>query len=104
MRAITIDDWSWVKGFRYGTIVVDLERRTVADVLKTGSPEVTAHWLKQHPEIEFVSRDHCGLYTQGTREGASSARQVADRFHLMQNLREKSHVSLYEADADADAV
>ncbi len=37
LRAIAIDDWSWRKGFRYGTLVVDLERRTVADVLKTRS-------------------------------------------------------------------
>jgi transposase len=88
LRAIAIDDWSWRKGFRYGTIVVDLERRTVADVLKTRSADGTADWLKQHPGIEFVSRDRCGLYAQGIRQGAPAARQVADRFHLIQNLRE----------------
>jgi transposase len=88
LRAIAIDVWSWRKGFRYGTIVVDLERRMVADVLKTRSAQGTADWLKQHPGIEFVSRDRCGLYAQGIRRGAPSARQVADRFHLMQNLRE----------------
>jgi transposase len=59
LRAIAIDDWSWRKGFRYGTIVVDLERRTVVDVLKTRSAHGSADWLKQHPGIEFVSRDRC---------------------------------------------
>jgi transposase len=88
LRAIAIDDWSWRKGFRYGTIVVDLERRTVADVLKTRSAHGTADWLKQHPDIELVSRDRCGLYAYGIRKGPPSARQVADRFHLIQNLRE----------------
>jgi len=88
LRAIAIDDWSCRKGFRYGTIVVDLERRTVADVLKTRSAQGTADWLKQYPGIEFISRDRCGLYAQGIRKGAPSARQIADRFHLMQNLRE----------------
>ena len=72
----------------YGTIIVDLERRTVADVLESRSAKETAEWLKQHPGIEVVSRDRCGLYAQGIRQGAPQARQVADRFHVLQNLRE----------------
>ena len=88
LRAIAIDDWSWRKGSSYGTIVVDLERRTVADVLATRSAKETADWLERRPEIEIVSRDRSGLYAQGIRQGAPQARQVADRFHLLQNLRE----------------
>jgi transposase len=56
LRAIAIDDRNWRKGSRYGTIVVDLERRTVANALKTRSAQGTADWLKQHPGIEFISR------------------------------------------------
>ena len=41
----------------------------------------------RHPAIEIVSRDRCGLYARAARQGAASARQVADRFHLIQNLR-----------------
>ena len=85
---IAIDDWSWRKGSAYGTIIVDLERRKVVDVLKARSVEATANWLKQRPEIEFVSRDRCGLYAQGVRRGAPHAQQVADRFHLLQTFRE----------------
>jgi transposase len=63
-RVIAIDDLSWRKGSAYGTIIVDLERRKVVDVLKARSVEATANWVKQ-PEIEFVSRDRYGLYAQG---------------------------------------
>lgn len=88
IRVAGIDDWSWRKGFTYGTIIVDLQRRNVVDVLPVRSAKETAEWLAQHPEIEIVSRDRCGLYAQGIREGAPQAKQVADRFHLLHNLRE----------------
>jgi transposase len=98
VRVAGIDDWSWRKGRTYGTIIVDLERREVVDVLQDRTTAGTAEWLRQHPEIEIVSRDRCGLYAQGAREGAPQARQVADRFHLLQNLRETIETQLSRAD------
>ncbi len=86
-RVIGLDDWSWRKTSRYGTIVVDLERRSVVDVLKSRSVESAANWLRSNPSVEVVSRDRCGLYAQAVREGAPQAIQIADRFHLIQNLR-----------------
>ena len=88
VRVVGIDDWSWRKGSTYGTILVDLERRQVLDVLADRSAATTADWLDRHPEVEIVSRDRCGLYAQGAIQGAPQARQVADRFHLLQNLRQ----------------
>lgn len=76
LRAIAIDDWSWRKGFTYGTIVVDLERRTVADVLETRSAKETADWLARRPEIEIVSRDRCGLETSRRREATREERTI----------------------------
>ena len=58
----------------------------------------TAEWLGQHPEVEIISRDRCGLYAQGAREGAPQARQVADRFRLLQNLPETIETQLSRAD------
>jgi transposase len=87
VRVAGIDDWSWQKGSRYGTIMVDLERREVVDVLPDRSSEETAAWLGRHPEVEVISRDRCGVYAQGALQGAPQARQVADRFHLLENLR-----------------
>jgi transposase len=98
VRIAGIDDWSWRKGCTYGTIVVDLERREVVDVLPDRSAPGTAKWLSRHPEVEIISRDRCGLYAQGARKGAPQARQVADRFHLLQNLRETIETQLSRAD------
>ena len=78
--------------------MVDLEQREVADVLADRSATGTADWLGRHPEVEIVSRDRCGLYAQGARAGAPQARQVADRFHLIQNLRETIETQLSRAD------
>jgi hypothetical protein len=72
----------------YRTMIVDLERRRVVDLLPDRSAASTAKWLEGHPEIEVVGRDRAGLYADGARQGAPQARQVADRFHLLQNFRE----------------
>ena|SRR5271166_4640934 len=34
-QIVGIDDWAWRKGQRYGTIVVDLERSDVIDLLES---------------------------------------------------------------------
>ena len=88
IRAIGVDDWAWNKGKSFGTIVVDLERRTVVDVLPTRSAKALSAWLEQHPGIAIVARDRQGLYAEGARRGAPDALQVADRFHLIKNLRQ----------------
>ena len=88
VRVAGIDDWAWKKGMTYGTVIVDLERREVVDLLADRSAASTAAWLKGHPEVEVVSRDRAGLYADGARQGAPQALQVADRFHLLQNFRE----------------
>ena len=88
VRVAGIDDWAWRKGITYGTVIVDLERRRVVDLLPDSSAASTAKWIKGHPEVEIISRDRAGLYAEGAREGAPQARQVADRFHLLQNFRE----------------
>jgi transposase len=88
LRVVGIDDWSWRKGQTYGTIIVDLERRCVVDVLADRSSTSVAAWLSAHPSIEIVSRNRQGLYAEGARSGAPQVRQIADRFHLIQNVRE----------------
>lgn len=69
-RVIGIDDWSWKKSQTYGTIIVDLERHVVIDILEDRTVETCTKWLRHHPEIEVVSKDRCGLYAKAARQGA----------------------------------
>lgn len=43
--------------------------------------------LPNHPEVEVINRDLSGLYAPAVRQGAPQAVQVADRFHIVRNLR-----------------
>jgi transposase len=87
-RVIGLDEWAWRRGRRFGTIVCDLERHQVVDLLPERSAPSVAQWLQAHSSVEIVCRDRSGLYAEGIRQGAPQALQVVDRFHLVQNLRE----------------
>jgi transposase len=87
-RVLGIDDWAWRKGHRYGTILCDLERGKVIDLLPERSAESTEQWLRAHPGVEIISRDRAGLYAEAATRGAPKAVQVADRWHLLHNMTE----------------
>jgi len=82
VRVVGVDDWAYKRGDTYGTIVVDLERHQVIDLLPDRRSETVKVWLQAHPEIEVISRDRAGSYADAARQGAPQATQVADRFHL----------------------
>ena len=87
-RFVGVDDWALRKGQRYGTILIDLERGRVIDILPGRDGEALKDWLKQHPGVKVITRDRWSAYAQAAAEGAPEARQVADRWHLLRNLRE----------------
>lgn len=87
-RVVSLDDWAWRRGSRYGTIICDLERHRRLDLLPDRSTQSAAAWLARYPSIEIVSRDRGGEYAEAARVGAPQAVQIADRFHLSQNLHE----------------
>lgn len=87
-RMLGVDDWCIHKPQRYGTILVDLDRRPVVDLLPDRSADALAAWLECHPGVEVITRDGSNTYADGASRGAPEAVQVADRFHLVANLRE----------------
>jgi transposase len=88
LRAIGVDDWAYRKRQHYGTIVVDLERQRPVALLHNREASTLATWLRGHPGITVITRDRLKAYSDGARAGAPQATQVADRFHLLQNLAE----------------
>lgn len=87
-RVIGVDDWALRRGQRYGTLIVDLERHQALDLLPTRQWEALRDWLHAHSGVEVVSRDRADGYVRGATSGAPEAVQVADRWHLLKNLRE----------------
>jgi hypothetical protein len=57
-----IDDWSFRRGRKFGTILVDLATHKEIDLLPDRTTETATAWMQMHPEIEVVSRDRGGDY------------------------------------------
>src|SRR5438034_760800 len=83
-----IDDWSFRRGRQFGTILVNLATHEIIDLLPDRETETAQAWMQAHPEIDVVSRDRGEDYAAAARKGAPQARQVADRYHLTDNLRD----------------
>jgi len=107
VRVVGVDDWSWRRGKRFGSILVNLETHKIIDLLADREAESVKQWLATHPEVEIVSRDRGGVYIDGATWGAPQATQVADRWHILSNLGDaveafliRAHIRLPEQTAE----
>src|SRR5947209_18833856 len=95
-----IDDFSFRRGRKFGTILVDMQSHQVIDLLPDRKAETAKTWMQAHPEITIVSRDRGGDYAAAAREGAPQATQIADRFHLYKNLVKAVELTLARCRAE----
>ena len=66
-RVIGIDDFAWKRGHRYGTIICDLERRRIIDILPDREAATATAWLADRPSINIIARDRGAGYRQAPR-------------------------------------
>ena len=73
VRILGVDDWSYRRGKRYGTLLLNLETHRPIDVLPDRTAATLAKWLANHPEILVINRDRGGEYALGSRQGTPQA-------------------------------
>jgi transposase len=94
LQAVGIDEWTWRRGYRYGTILVNLADHRVVDLMPVRSAATVAAWLAEHRTLTVVCRDRSDLYADGIHRGAPDVVPVVDRFHLVHNLRQAAEAFL----------
>lgn len=110
-HVVGIDDWAFRRGHTYGTIICDLEWNRPIELLPDREAETAANWMEKYPSVELVTRDRSEAYACGITKGAPQAIQIADRWHLLDNMvdvaeevlaRNQAHLTYFSASAQTE--
>lgn len=93
-------DFAFKRGRTYGAILVDLRTHRPVDLLPERTADALSLWLRSHPGVLIISRDRSTEFARGASDGAPEAVQIADRFHILQNLREACERALKRIHAE----
>lgn len=92
---VGIDEWAWHRGHCCGMLIVNPDTHRPLVLLPGRDQRTLATWFRKYPEIQVVSRDRSGVYATAACEGAPQARQVADRWHLLNNIDDAPERMMY---------
>lgn len=88
VEEVGIDDVAIRKGQTYATAIYDLKDHHLIALLDGREGEPLKDWLERHKKIRLVARDRASAYAAAISAVLPDCVQVADRFHLLQNLLE----------------
>lgn len=85
-EVVGVDDWAYKKGHTYGTLICDGKTHKPIALLDGRDGSELKEWLKNNKHIKMVTRDRASAYAKALSDVLPDAMQIADRFHLHQNL------------------
>ena len=85
---IGVDDFAFKKRHTYGTIIVDETTHKPVAILDGRDGKTLKEWLSKNKHVKTITRDRASAYSAAIKEILPDAMQIADRFHLHQNLLE----------------
>ncbi|GAB6169343.1 hypothetical protein JCM1393_18030 [Clostridium carnis] len=93
---VGIDDFAFKKNHNYGTIIVDEKTHKPIAILDGRDGKTLSTWLKDNKHLKVVTRDRASSYAKVIEQELPSAMQIADRFHIHQNLLQAIKKALYK--------
>lgn len=86
VEAVGIDDVANRKGQDYHTAIYDAKDHHLLALLDGRDGVELKKWLEEHKNIKIVARDRASAFAKAITDVLPYCIQVADRFHIFQNL------------------